>query len=331
MSNLEVLTQEILRYEREQGRDHLPWRRKGISAYEVWVSEIMLQQTQVNRVVEYFQRLIERFPDVKSLAASSWDDFLPYYLGLGYYRRGRNMLKTAQLVVEQHGGRFPRDKQALMALPGVGEYTASAILSFAYGEPYLALDTNLQRVLGRFLHGNKKAVLQRKEVEKAIRQSLSSPEDFRQLNAGVMDFAGEVCTNRKPRCLLCPLREACEYVTSGGALEFKPVRRRVVNVGEEKVDWKQARVILTLHREHQEYFSSNLDEYQPFTLPASVNTRAKIKQHFRERYGLELAVRPPHRKELVEGKPTLFINAQILQGEHVFGTFSANEKNEGIG
>src|SRR3989344_6364292 len=125
------------------GREHLPWRKKKITAYEVWVSEIMLQQTQVSRVIGYYTRFLKRFPNIGSLAKASWAAFLPYYDGLGYYARGRNMLKAAQVIAKEYAGTFPRDKKLLEKLPGIGPYTAAAIMSFAYGDEDLARDTNL--------------------------------------------------------------------------------------------------------------------------------------------------------------------------------------------
>src|SRR3989344_8172097 len=153
------------------GREHLPWRKKKITAYEVWVSEIMLQQTQVSRVIGYYTRFLKRFPNIGSLAKASWAAFLPYYDGLGYYDRGRNMLKAAKEVVEKHHGRFPRDAEALRRLPGIGPYTAAAIMSFAYGDEHLAWDTNLKRVIGRVFYGGRQLISDEQFWEDAFQTS----------------------------------------------------------------------------------------------------------------------------------------------------------------
>src|SRR3990167_9371691 len=157
----------LLDFYQKAGREHLPWRtlRKAsprgagkagkITAYEVWVAEVMLQQTQVSRVISYYKRFLKRFPTVQKLARVSWEKFLPCYQGLGYYTRGRNMLKTAKEIVNKYHGKFPRDKKLLEDLPGIGPYTAAAIMSFAYGDNHLAWDTNLKRVIGRFFFGTK--------------------------------------------------------------------------------------------------------------------------------------------------------------------------------
>ncbi|NCU42655.1 MAG: A/G-specific adenine glycosylase, partial [Candidatus Moranbacteria bacterium] len=138
--------EEILIFYAEYKRNLL-WRKKDITPYEVWVSEIMLQQTQVSRVAQYYTRFLKRFPTVDILAQVSWEEFLPYYEGLGYYRRGKNMIETAQRIMRKYQGMFPRERSHLEKLPGIGSYTARAVASFAYDEPVLAWDTNFSRVL----------------------------------------------------------------------------------------------------------------------------------------------------------------------------------------
>lgn len=304
--------EHISEFYKSKGRKNLPWRKKNITAYEVWVSEIMLQQTQVSRVIDYFNNCITRFPTVFELANATWEEFLPYYAGLGYYRRGQNMLKTAKMVVEDYGGEFPRTKQELCSLPGIGDYTASAILSFAYNDNHLAFDTNLQRVFGRYLYGDKKAALDTEKINTSFQR------DTQKFNGAIMDFANLICTS-KPKCLECPLTEKCRYYLEDGKNEVKNVKQK------ENFPTREAQVFLWLHKEHQEYYSPNPDEFEVFVLPPSVNNREKIKNYFRLHYGLELAVRPPHKKTFVDNKPTLFINAQILLGDHEFGVFGKEE------
>ncbi|NTW15553.1 MAG: A/G-specific adenine glycosylase [Candidatus Moranbacteria bacterium] len=302
---------------RRAGREHLPWRKRGISAYEVWVSEIMLQQTQVSRVVGYYERFLERFPTVVSLAAATWEEFLPYYAGLGYYARGRNMLKTARVVVSEHSGEFPKVVEALKGLPGVGPYTAAAIASFAYGRNTVAWDTNLRRVVGRFFFGSKKADIPFSEFEAAF--LLPAKE----LNAALMDFGSAICVAR-PKCGACPMKAKCRYYRERGSQE-SGIRNRESSLRMERRSeqrrWKDAQVMLILHADHKAYYSSKKSGYAPFLIPSSHNTRAGIKDWFRRKYGLELAVRPPHGRVVSEGKPTLLVNAQILLGKPDFPEF----------
>lgn len=312
---------EIMTFYGLFGRTRLPWRKEEMTAYGVWVSEIMLQQTQVSRVIGYYERFMERFPTVSDLARADWEDFLPYYAGLGYYRRGRNMLLAAQAVVEEYGGEFPHDKKSLMSLPGVGDYTAAAVLSFAYGEDHIAWDTNLRRVIGRFFFGS------RFSEDQSLRFGVSA----RDLNAALMDFGSLVCLGR-PKCAECPLVSRCSYAFDQGASEKSIVAKRKAGAralsgalnpeGDSKTDWKKAKVLLWLHREHKAYYSSESDRFEPFALSLERNDRADIKAYFKDRYGLDIAVRPPHDKTMLRGEPVIFVNAQILLGEPRFAVFS---------
>jgi A/G-specific adenine glycosylase len=313
---------KILDFYRKAGREHLPWRREGMTAYEVWVSEVMLQQTQVSRVIDYYGRFLKRFPTVRDLAEATWEEFLPYYAGLGYYRRGRNMIEAAKRVVAGHGGEFPRDKKLLMQLPGVGDYTASAILSFAYGDDHLAWDTNLKRVVGRFFFGSKKA-LDVPGSEAVFEQGFTSSK--KDLNAALMDFGSAVCTGR-PKCNICPLQKHCRYFLQEGAQEKAAGGRG--DSSDKKTNWKDAQVFLFLHENHRRYYSACPDRFEMFVLPPAYNSREGIKTYFKERYGLDLAVRPPHQKMPVEDVPTLFVNAQVLLGEPKFPAFSREAVRE---
>jgi len=302
---------------RKAGRTQLPWRKKKISAYEVWVSEIMLQQTQVVRVAAYYANFLKRFPKVEDLAKVSWEEFLPYYQGLGYYVRGRNMLQAAQVIVTQYQGKFPRDKKLLEQLSGIGPYTAAAIMSFAYGDNHLAWDTNLKRVIGRFFLGSKHLVTDETWWE----DKFATPKLT--MNAALMDFGSALCVAR-PKCEACSLRSKCRYYQEQGRGEIQDRGHKIEDKNTKKIDWSKAQVMLFLHERHQKYFSSDKKNFQPFVLSALYNTRAGIKEFFQKRYGLVLAVRPPHRKVLIAGKPTLMVNAQILLGEPKFVVFSQN-------
>lgn len=318
----------ILDFVRKAGREHLPWRysplqgvasdkQESITAYEVWVSEVMLQQTQVSRVIGYYEKFLERFPVVESLARVSWNEFLPYYAGLGYYQRGRNMLATARVIASEYAGEFPRDKKLLLQLPGVGDYTASAILSFAYNEPYLAYDTNLYRVLGRFFFGMKKTL---DEEQKKIFQE-KFKKNAREMNAGLMDFGSSICTGR-PKCATCPLASKCLYFVQEGKREQSLKKKKVI---DDSIDWKNAGVLVFLHEKRKKYFSSQMENFEPFILSAAYNTRSGIKECFRARYQLELAVRPPHKRIIFKQKPFLLVNAQILLGIPTFTVFPSGD------
>ena len=314
----------ILDFYHKAGRENLPWRKEDITAYEVWVSETMLQQTQVSRVIDYYTQFLQRFPTVDVLARASWEEFLPYYAGLGYYRRGRNMLIAAHKIVSDFGGEFPRDKKRLMTLPGVGDYTASAIVSFAYDENHLAWDTNLKRVIGRFFYGSKQATIRYDAILFESRAKI--------INAALMDFGSAICAGR-PKCKICPLSNHCVYFSQNGTQEVA-LKKQSTSDASAKLRWKDAQAYVWLHKDHALYYSAHPHQWDVFVLPKEYNSRAGIKAYFKEKYDLDLAVRPPHQKVSLGGVPTLFVNAQILLGEPLFATFSKDvvkTYNEAIG
>ncbi len=305
------------------GREHLPWRKKRVSAYEVWVSEIMLQQTQVSRVTLYYERFLKKFPTIKALSKASWEEFLPYYAGLGYYARGRNMLETAKTVMKEYGGIFPRDRKLLEKLPGIGPYTAAAILSFAYDGDHLAWDTNLRRVMGRFFFGGKHLV----SDETFWENKYAMPK--KEMNAALMDFGSSLCVAR-PKCEACSLKTRCTYYREKGKREKMTQKRKK---GISTSNQKDVRAIVYLHERHKKYFSSVRKSYKPFFFPVGYATRAGIKEYFKKTYGLDVSVRPPHREVIIDGKPTIGVNAQILLGKPEFTVFpkkAAEEYNKSI-
>lgn len=306
---VQFFEEKLADYFVKAGRDFLPWRKARITPYEVWVSEIMLQQTQVSRVVSYYTRFLKKFPTVQKLARATWEEFLPYYDGLGYYARGRNMLLAAEKIVTEYKGVFPRNKEELQKIPGIGSYTASAIMSFAYGDSHLAWDTNLKRVVGRFFYGSKKATIDEVWFEKTF------VTKRRELNASLMDFGSSLCVGR-PKCNTCPLASKCMYFKEDSAQEIQAKK-------EKKLfpDSQAERVIVILHERHQKYFSVARHQYQPFILPAGYVTRVAIKEWFMKEYGLTLAVRPPHARVVQKDKKTLLVNAQILEGDYQFSVF----------
>lgn len=296
-----------------------------MTAYEVWVSEIMLQQTQVVRVIGYYTKFLKRFPDVQSLAEATWEEFLPYYEGLGYYNRGRNMLKAARMVVDEYGGKFPRDRKFLEKIPGIGPYTAAAIMSFAYGDNHLAWDTNLHRVIGRFFHGSKQLVADESFWEDKFVMSK------KEMNAALMDFGSALCVAR-PKCEACSLKAKCTYYKEKGVSESQAIRKSKIKNQKSKINWAEAEVYVFLHENHKKYFSPDKKSFKPFVLPKGYNTRSGIKKYFLDTYGLTLAVRPPHEKTFINGKPAILVNAQILLGKSEFAVFpkkSVTEYNEG--
>jgi A/G-specific adenine glycosylase len=205
----------------------LPWRAEPRDPYAVWVSEVMLQQTQAATVIPYLQRWLERFPTVETLAAASQADVLKVWEGLGYYSRARNLHKAAKAVVEKHGGQLPADRQGLLALPGVGKYTAGAILSIAFGQAAAVLDGNVKRVLARVYDvegeiGKSSTETQLWHLAEGLVDAVE-PRQAGPLNEALMDLGATICLPQRPRCLLCPLHAAC-LARQRGTQEERPVR-----------------------------------------------------------------------------------------------------------
>ena len=216
----------IARWQAAHGRHDLPWQQTR-DPYRLWVSEIMLQQTQVATVIGYFERFVARFPDVASLAAASEDEVLALWSGLGYYARARNLRRAANEVMARHAGRFPADFEALVALPGVGRSTAGAIAAFAGGERRAILDGNVRRVLARHAgvagDPSRAATLTRLWSVAESRLPARGIEAYTQ---GLMDLGATVCTAREPSCALCPVNADCVARIQGRTAEFPGKRRR---------------------------------------------------------------------------------------------------------
>jgi A/G-specific adenine glycosylase len=215
----------VVRWQRSHGRHDLPWQGTR-DPYRVWLSEVMLQQTQVATVLRFYAPFLERFPDVRALAAAPLDDVLARWSGLGYYSRARNLHRCAQAVVADHGGAFPCSAAALAALPGIGRSTAAAIAAFCFGERAAILDGNVKRVLAR-VRAFDRDLAEPKAVDALWREAeaLLPARDVDVYTQGLMDLGATVCLARAPHCLLCPVRVACEASRTGRP-EAYPVKRR---------------------------------------------------------------------------------------------------------
>ncbi len=274
---------------RTAARD-LPWRRTH-DAYRIWLSEIVLQQTRVEQGLPYYEKFIARYPTINRLAAASDDEVFRLWEGLGYYRRAKNMLGAARIVVEKHKGQFPRSYDELLQLPGIGPYTAAAVASFAFDEPVAVVDGNVARVLARFF-GYSGPV-----------NAGSGPKDLRRLaetfldrrnpglhNQAVMELGALVCTPRNPRCDACPLKSGCRARAEGRTGEL-PVKKAARPVRNRRMDYllsiRNGRISVEKRTDNDIW--QNLYQF-PLRegLPA---VRAKAARRLLEAFGLK---KPPH-------------------------------------
>jgi A/G-specific adenine glycosylase len=221
---LAAFRKQLLGWFRQFRRD-LPWRRAR-DPYRIWLSEIMLQQTRVAAAIPYYERFLQRFPDVHSLAAAQQEEVLCLWSGLGYYSRARNLQKAAQQIVARHGGKFPASLEEALALPGIGSYTAAAILSIAFGEKQAVLDGNVARVLARLgaIRGDIRQPKRWQELQKTA-NDLLEPESPGDWNQAMMELGATLCSPKSPQCLLCPVAEFCEGRRLGIA-ESLPEKRK---------------------------------------------------------------------------------------------------------
>jgi len=223
------VAERVVAWQMASGRNHLPWQQTR-DPYRVWLSEIMLQQTQVSTVLDYYARFLARFPDVAALAAAPQDEVMGLWSGLGYYTRARNLHRCAQQVVSDHGGAFPRSAEVLATLPGIGRSTAGAIAAFCFSERVPILDANVRRVLTRLLGFD--ADLASAKNERVLwehAQTLLPDHDLEnampRYTQGLMDLGATVCVPRSPRCELCPLNQSCVAFKNGDPERY-PVKTR---------------------------------------------------------------------------------------------------------
>jgi len=216
----------LIAWQKQHGRHSLPWQGgEAGDAYPVWLSEIMLQQTQVETVIPYYQRFLASFPDLATLAAAHEDAVLGHWSGLGYYSRARNLHAAALRIAAEHGGQFPRDIDAILALPGIGRSTAAAIAAFAFGERRAILDGNVKRVLARVF--GIEGWPGEKTVENrlwALAETLLPVSDIRAYTQGLMDLGATVCTRGRPRCESCPFSDDCVANSQGRQRELPGAR-----------------------------------------------------------------------------------------------------------
>jgi A/G-specific adenine glycosylase len=237
----------IIAWQKQHGRRDLPWQGTR-DPYRIWLSEIMLQQTQVSAVIPYYERFLARFPDLAALAAASEDAVLRLWAGLGYYARARNLHRAARTIVQDLGGSFPQQPAAVCALPGIGRSTAAAICAFAYGARQAILDGNVKRVLAR--HFAIEGYPGDKRVEATLwaqAEALLPDRDIEAYTQGLMDLGAGVCVRRAPRCGQCPVRETCVALRDDRSAELpgpRPVSPRPERATTMLILSRQGEVLL---------------------------------------------------------------------------------------
>ena len=228
-------SRKIIDWQKHQGRNNLPWQRK--SAYEVWISEVMLQQTQVTTVIPYYEKFIKTFPEIKILAQSSEEQVMSLWSGLGYYSRARNIHRTAKIILSKFKGEFPKDFKSLVKLPGIGSSTAGAIMSLAFELPGVILDGNVKRVIVRFKGISDPIDNSKTQKElKSFAEELLPKNSFREYSQGIMDLGSMLCRPKNPVCENCPISKNCKALELG-IQEDIPFKKPPKAKKEREIDW----------------------------------------------------------------------------------------------
>jgi A/G-specific adenine glycosylase len=287
----------LLAWFRANQRD-LPWRRRR-DPYRIWLAEVMLQQTRVAAALPYYQRFVRRFPNVTALARAPVNDVLKHWAGLGYYSRARNLRAAAKMIVARHGGRFPRDYEAALELPGIGDYTAAAILSIAYGEPLAVLDGNVARVLARLgaIRGDLRAPQRWRRLARTAQQLLAeeSPGEW---NQAMMELGATVCTPRAPRCQACPLSQWCRAYAFGivnrlPARRAKPAPKKISIAAAILLDSHERTLLVKEPGRHDGVLFSRMWQFP--AVEVKEDAAEELAQHLKDSLGL--------RKELLQALP----------------------------
>jgi A/G-specific adenine glycosylase len=276
----------------ERHRRDLPWRGE-TDFYRVWISEVMLQQTQVTTVLPYYERFLERFPTLADLAAASLDDVLKAWEGLGYYARARNLHAAARQVMADYAGRLPETYAGLRQLPGFGDYTAGAVASIAFNEPVPAVDGNVKRVLARLFaitHDLSRGATARHL--RTIAADLVPPDRPGDFNQALMELGATLCLPRSPRCLLCPLREECEGLAQGihTTLPIKAPRRERPHYDVTAAVIRRQDDYLLIARRKPEAMLGGLWEFPGGKCDPGESLPDCLRREIREELGLEIEV-----------------------------------------
>ena len=226
-----LFSKKIINWYENSGRDDLPWR-KNITAYRVWISEIMLQQTQVKTVVPFYRKFIKKYPNLKSLSGATEEDILALWTGLGFYRRAKNIFKTKEILKENFKNRFPKNFKDIVSLPGIGNSTAGAIMSIAYKSPHPILDANVKRTISRFESIKNDSTSKADKILWEYSLIHTPKKNIFEYTQGIMDMGATVCTPLSPSCDSCPLNKLCKSafnIPKGGTKQKKVNPTKEIN------------------------------------------------------------------------------------------------------
>lgn len=298
--NINKFQKDLVSWYEAEKRD-LPWRHER-DPYKIWVSEIMLQQTRVDTVIPYFNRFMEQFPTVESLAGADEEAVMKAWEGLGYYSRVRNLQSAVKEVAESYGGVVPADKDEFLSLKGVGPYTGGAVLSIAYGLPEPAVDGNVMRVMSRILTiwDDIAKPSARKIFEQAVRKIMYE-EDPSSFNQALMELGATICTPTSPACLLCPVQNHCQAFEEGVQREL-PVKTKKksdkkIRMGAVVLEAPDGTVLI--EKRPSSGLLANLWQFPNMELPTGINPRSALEAYVEAEYGLNACIQPEKATDII--------------------------------
>ncbi|OES45069.1 A/G-specific adenine glycosylase [Domibacillus iocasae] len=298
--NINKFQKDLVSWYEAEKRD-LPWRHER-DPYKIWVSEIMLQQTRVDTVIPYFNRFMEQFPTVESLAGADEEAVMKAWEGLGYYSRVRNLQSAVKEVAESYGGVVPADKDEFLSLKGVGPYTGGAVLSIAYGLPEPAVDGNVMRVMSRILTiwDDIAKPSARKIFEQAVRKIMYE-EDPSSFNQALMELGATICTPTSPACLLCPVQNHCQAFEEGIQREL-PVKTKKksdkkIRMGAVVLEAPDGTVLI--EKRPSSGLLANLWQFPNMELPTGINPRSALEAYVEAEYGLNACIQPEKATDII--------------------------------
>lgn len=293
--NIDEFQRKLVEWFQEEKRD-LPWRQDK-DPYKIWVSEIMLQQTRVDTVIPYFNRFIEKYPNIQALAEANEQDLLKTWEGLGYYSRVKNLQSAVKEVATQYGGVVPSDKETFSKLKGVGPYTTGAVLSIAFDKPVPAVDGNVMRVLSRIFEiEDDIAKPQTRKLIEQLTEKIISHEDPSSFNQGLMELGAIICKPASPDCLLCPVREQCRAFQNGTETKL-PIKSKqkkgktVQYVAAILLDEKEK--VIIRKRPEKGLLASLWEFPNEEVTSAKKNMITQFEKIWLEKYGMEVDLKEP--------------------------------------
>ncbi|MGA1409599.1 MAG: A/G-specific adenine glycosylase [Prochlorotrichaceae cyanobacterium] len=320
------LRRSLLEWYDREGRD-LPWR-KTVDPYAIWISEIMLQQTQVKTVLPYYDRWLAKFPTIATLAAADQQAVLKVWQGLGYYARARNLHRAAQQIMAQHEGHFPQTYTAVLALPGIGETTAGGILSAAFNQAVPILDGNVKRIFARLLALQQPVRLALPQLWQ-LSQTLLDPEEPRRFNQAIMDLGATRCLPKTPNCPQCPWQFACSAYNLGIPAEF-PMREKKAPLPHKRIGvgviWNDQGQIL-IDRRPQADLLGGLWEFPGGKVEPGETIEACICREIKEEIGIDIAV-GEHLITLDHAYTHFKVTLEVYHCSYLSGTPQAIECDE---